>query len=45
LEWLDGNTWKGAPAPLSPSPAENGLHLGNQRSYLFPPPEATRQGR
>ena len=45
LEWLDGNTWKGAQAPLSPSPAENGLHLGNQRSYLFPPPEATRQGR
>lgn len=45
LHWLDGEEWKGAPAPTSPRPAENALHLGNQRSYLFPPPEATRQGR
>jgi len=43
LQWLDGEGWKGASASAPHHVPENALHLGNQRSYLFPPPEATRR--
>jgi len=43
VDWLEGDHWRGKPCSAGLSAAENGLNLGNQRSYLFPPPSPPRR--